>query len=98
MDNEHIVPKMYAMRSEELVDFVRNKAQAGDIATTYEPTTRRRYMYFCNEENIGKDINPTWLMVDERWMLKNRFRNMTLEEKVDFLIDKYIDNELYKLY
>ena len=98
MDNEHIAPKMYVMKPEELVDFVRNKAQVGDIATTYEPATRRRYMYFCTEENIGKDINSCWMMVDERWMLKNRFRNMTLEEKVDFLIDQYIENELYKLY
>lgn len=97
MNNEHLMPKLYAILPEQLVDFVRNTAQAGDIATTYDSKTKRRYVYFCNEKNIGKDINPAWMMIDERWMLKNRFKSMTLEEKIDFLIDKYIDDELNKL-
>ena len=97
MNNECSMQKLYAMLPEQLVDFVRNTAQVGDIATTYDSETKRRYMYFCNEKNIGKDINPSWLMIDERLMLKNRFKSMTLEEKIDFLIDKYIDDELNKL-
>lgn len=44
------------------------------------------------KKNIGKDINPVWMMVDEREMLKNMFENMTLKQKVDFLIDKYIQD------
>ena len=89
-----IIPKLYAMKPEQLVDFVRNKAQAGDIAYTHDSATKRNYIYFCTEKNIGKDINPVWIMIDERQMLKNMFENMTLEQKVDFLIDKYIQDNI----
>ena len=87
-----ITPSVYAMKLNELYDFVRNKAQVGDIATTLDSTTNQRYLYFCTEKNIGKDINPVWMMVDERQILKNMFENMNLEQKVDFLIDKYIQD------
>lgn len=85
-----IIPKVHAMLPNQLSDFVHNRAQVGDIATTYDSTTNKRYVYFCNEKNIGKDINPVWMMIDEIGMLKCMFENMTLEQKVDFLIDKYI--------
>ena len=89
---DHVRLKLYAMAPDRLTDWVRNNAQAGDIATTYDSATKRRYFYFCNEKNIGKDVNPVWMMVDERQMLISMFQNMTLEEKVDFLIDKYIQD------
>lgn len=91
-DYIRIKPKLHAMSPNQLTDFVHNKAQAGDIAITHDSTTNKKYMYFCNEKNIGKDINPVWMMIDEREMLKNMFENMTLEQKVDFLIDKYIQD------
>lgn len=84
--------KVYVMSPDELDNFVHNIAQAGDVATSYNAMTKRRYMYFCTRDNIGKDVNPVWMMVDEREMYENYFKNMSLEEKVDFLIDKYIQN------
>lgn len=89
-----IIPKLHAMSPDKLTDFVRNKAQAGDIAYTYDSATERNYIYFCTEKNIGKDVNPVWMMIDEKQMLKNMFKNMTLEEKVDFIIDKYIKDNI----
>lgn len=87
-----IIPKVHAMLPNQLADFVHNKAQVGDIAYTHDSVTNKRYIYFCNEKNIGKDVNPVWMMVYERGMLKNMFDNMTLKQKVDFLIDKYIQD------
>lgn len=87
-----VTPSIYAIMPNQLADFVHNKAQVGDIATTYDTATNQRYIYFCTPSNIGKDINPIWMMVDERQMVKNMFENMTLEQKVDFLIDKYIQD------
>lgn len=94
VDYIKVMPKLYAMLPSQLTDFVHNKAQVGDIATTYDSVTNRRYIYFCTPDNIGKDINPTWMMVDEKAMLKNMFENMTLEEKVNFLINKYIQDNI----
>lgn len=92
MITEYIKPRLYAMSPDQLTDFVRNRAQVGDIATTYDSATDRKYIYFCTEKNIGKDIDPFWMVVDEKWILKNMFENITLEEKVDFLINKYIQD------
>ena len=94
IEHVKIVPKIYAMLPNQLEDFVHNKAQAGDVATTYDSTTKSRYIYFCGPNNIGKDINPIWMMVDEKQMMKSMFENMTLEQKVDFLIDKYIQDNI----
>lgn len=94
IDYVKIIPRLYALSPNELDDFVHNKAQAGDIATTYDSVTNTRYMYFCTPNNIGKNINPVWMMVDERQMIKNMFENMTLEQKVEFLIDKYIQDNI----
>lgn len=82
------------MLPEELTNFVHNIAQVGDVATSYNAETKRRYIYFCTKGNIGKDVNPIWMMVDERAMYKNYFKNMSLEEKVNFLIDNYIQNNI----
>lgn len=83
-------PKVVAMLPSELNDFVRNKAEAGDIAYTFDSRTDKQYVYFCTPDNIGKDINPIWMMLDETQWLRSMFENMTLEEKVEFLVDKYI--------
>lgn len=87
-----ISPRVYVMLPDELTDFVHHRAQAGDVATTYDAGTKRRYMYFCTPDNIGKDVDPFWVAVDERAVLKSYFESMSLEEKVNFLIDKYIQN------
>lgn len=84
----------YAMSPSKLDDFVHNKASVGDILISYDAVHNRRLIYFCNEKNIGKDIHPFWISFDEKELLRNQLRNMTLEEKVDFLLDKYIENEI----
>lgn len=92
MNYTKIIPNLHAISLIQLNDFVHNKAQAGDIAIAYDSPTNKKYMYFCTEDNIGKDVRPVWMMVDEKEMLKNMFKNMTLEEKVNFLIEEYIRN------
>ena len=92
MQVDYIKPSVYAMKLNELTDFVHNKAKAGDVAYTYDLATNKKYIYFCNQNNIGKDVNPVWMIVAERQMLKNMFDNMTFKQKVDFLIDKYIQD------
>ena len=87
-----VTPELYTMLPDQQTDFVHNKAQVGNIATTYDSATNKRYVYFCMPNNIGKDIDPVWMMIDEKAMIRNMFKNMTLEQKVDFLIDKYIEN------
>ena len=82
------------MLPDQLTDFVQNTAQAGDVAITKSPITNDEYIYFCTKENIGKDANPCWMKVDKEGMLKNMFERMTLEEKVNFLIDKYIQDNI----
>ena len=84
--------KVYSMQLGDLKNFVHNTAQPGDIAMSHHRETKRMYMYICTKENIGKNINPTWKMIDERAMWKHYFSGMSLEEKVDFLIDRYIQN------
>ena len=92
MEHIKVTPSVYVMMPNELVNFVHNIAQAGDIETTYDSATKKRYVYFCTEKTIGKDVNPVWMMIDEKSMLKKMFENMTLEQKVDFLINKYIED------
>lgn len=92
----HIKPTVYAMSPDKLDDFVHNKASVGDILMSYDAVRNRRLIYLCNEKNIGKDIYPVWMAFDEEELLRNQLRNMTLEEKVDFLLDKYIENEISK--
>lgn len=82
--------KVIAMRPDELEHFVHEIARPGDIATAYDSKTKRRYVYFCTHDNIGKSAKPAWMMVDERSLWEYRFNSMSLEEKVDFLIDRYI--------
>lgn len=98
MVNEYANLKVCSMLPEQLDNFVRNTARAGDVAVAYDNATRRRYIYFCTHENIGKDARPVWMAIDERSIIENRLQTMTLEEKVDFLIDQYIENELCKLH
>lgn len=93
--------QVVSLSSEQLIDYVHNKAKSGEILTTYDRTLEKRYVYFCNEENIGKNANPYWVMIDEHFLYKKQlemlFENMTLEEKIDFLIEKYIDKEIMKI-
>lgn len=92
MITEYVKPNMYVINPDQLTEFVRNKAQSGDIVTAYDSRFDRRYYYFCTEKNVGKDATPYWMVLDEKILLKSMFENMTLEQKVDFLINEYIRN------
>lgn len=84
--------KVYSMQLGDLKNFVQNIAQPGDIAMSHHRETKRTYIYICTKENIGKNIEPAWTMVDERALWKHYFSGMSLEEKVDFLMNVYIQN------
>ena len=90
MDNKRTIPKIYCMLPGELTNFVHNIAISGDIAYSYDAQTERRYIYFCTTENIGKDANPYWIMYDEKAMLRERLKTMSLEEKIDFIIERLL--------
>ena len=84
------IPKIYYMLPEQLITFVHNIAIPGDIAYSYDAKTERHSVYFCTTENVGEDVNPYWMITDERAMLRERLKTMSLEEKIDFLIDRII--------
>lgn len=90
MDN-NCNAKVYYIGVNQLFDFVRDIAEPGDIAMSYDALTESRYIYFCTHENIGEEVNPLWTMYDEKAILRERVKHMTLEEKIDFLVDKFIE-------
>jgi len=90
MSNEHRNPKNYYMLPGELANFVHNKAIPGDIAYSYDAITERHYIYYCTTENIGKDVTPYWAITDKKEMIRERLKSMSLEEKIDFLIERLI--------
>ena len=84
---------------EQLDDFVHNKAEPGDIVTSYDSVRGIRYWYFCTKDNVCKGITPFWESNSSlhRVMLENQFKDMSLEQKIDFLVNDYIENEVMKL-
>lgn len=84
-------PRIYYMSKDKLTEFVRDKAQPGDIAFTCDSYTNHKYVYCCTPDNIGPNAEPVWFYLDTRWLLRRHLNSMTLGEKVDFLIDKYIE-------
>ena len=50
---------VYRIKNEELKDWVKNKASAGDIAYYYDNRLKQSYIYFYN----GPDENPYWRLV-----------------------------------
>ena len=83
-------PTVYYMSMDKLTDFVRNKARPGDIAFSRDRYANREYVYRCTHDNIGEGVEPYWLMLDSGYFLRQKLKSMSLEEKIDFLIDKYI--------
>ena len=86
----------YSIRINELEDFVHNKAKPDDILTAYDHYLDRHYYYLCTDDNIGKNVSPSWMTSTNflRTTLIEKFKKMTLDEKVDFLIEEYISNEI----
>ena len=91
--------QIISLMPESLNDYIHNSAKAGDILTTYDNERGERYWYFCTKDNIGENISPSWIAnrIINKQLLEHQFKGMTLEEKVDFLINKHIENELYGL-
>jgi hypothetical protein len=84
-------PIVIRMKLDQLDDFIRNRAHAGDIAMARDPSTEYEYVCLCKEEHISGKVKPFWSRLDERALWKAYFDNMTLEQKVDYLIDEYIN-------
>ena len=87
---------IYNIMFDELEEVVHNKAKVGDAFISREPSSERssgkRWLfYFCVDNNIDENIKPIWMTQMD--LLRLEFRGMTLEEKVDFLIEEYIKNE-----
>lgn len=76
--------RIIKMKRDKLTKFVHEYAQPGDIAISDDHCG----IYCCTEYNIGKNINnPKWFAYRyEDFIQKYFVKNMTLEEKVDFLI------------
>lgn len=90
MPDNYRLPKIYYMAPGDLTNFVHNIAVPGDIAYSYDAQTERRYIYYCTTENIGKEVNPFWMLIDEQAMLRERLKTMSLEEKIDFIIERLL--------
>lgn len=83
--------RIFRIKLDQLDDFIRNTAQPGDVALATDPRTVWEYMCVCKKDHISGKAKPYWTRVDTRALWKAYFANMTLEQKVDFLIDEYID-------
>ena len=76
---------------EHLEDYIKeNKAtlKAGEafVTVNHSGYNRGTYVYFYKPE----DENPLWIKIDESQIWRKSFDLMTLEQKVDFLIEDYI--------
>ena len=60
------LPSVIKLLPEQLEDYVRNKAKAGDFLIMYDETLDRHYGYYCTKENIGYSAKPYWSMLDWR--------------------------------
>lgn len=90
MHNENF--RVCRIKFEELKNFILTDASAGDIAIAYTPECDRNYVYICNSQNIGPNAPscPAWTLLDEERLLNKAFEYMSLEDKVDFLINDYL--------
>lgn len=57
-------PTVYVMKREELVEWVKTKAQIGDVAYYYDRSLERAYMYCYRKP----DDNPFWRMIDPEFV------------------------------
>lgn len=76
---------------EHLEDYIKaNKAtlKPGEafITVNHSGYNKGTYVYFYKPE----DENPLWMKIDESQIWRKTFDLMTLEQKVDFLIEDYI--------
>ena len=78
---------VYRMKYEELNDWVKNKAQPGDIAYYFDRRTEQNYLYSYK----GPDDNPYWRLVFNEVINK-----YLVEEKIIKILNKirpYLNSE-----
>ena len=75
------------IQKDKLKDYIKNtQCKPGEIFISKD-RFNNTLVYVYNPE----DENPYWLMLDTTSCWKTYFDNMSLEEKVDYLINKEID-------
>ena len=57
------LPKTVFMLPDELEYYVHNEAIPGDLLRSFsnECGVKIEYIYYCNKDNIGKDVKPYWM-------------------------------------
>ena len=87
------------LKSNELEDYVKNKAVPGDIlyAEQSAEVGKFQYVYICTASNIGECAEESqWQPIGRlaEQIVRKQFEGMTLEEKVDYLIERQIEKEI----
>ena len=83
---------------ESLDKYVKYEASPEDVCVSYDAYYDYHYIFVCNKDNIGKNANPYWTRFEyfEEELMRNQFKNMSLEEKINLLIDDYIERKCKK--
>jgi len=61
------LPKTIYLKSlDDLEEYVHNKAILGDVlmCVSNEYGSTRAYVYYCTKENIGENVKPYWLVLE----------------------------------
>lgn len=61
------LPKTIYLKSlDDLEEYVHNKAILGDVlmCISNEYGSTRVYVYYCTKENIGENVKPYWLVLE----------------------------------
>ena len=76
------------IKKEDLKEHINsNHYELGHTFFTKDNITNEHYVYFYKPN----DENPYWIKIDLKTYWKKQLNKLTLEEKVDFLLNKYID-------
>lgn len=86
------------LTTESLEKYVKYDANPGDVCVSYDAYYDYHYIFVCNKYNIGENANPYWTRFEhfEKELMINQFKNMSLEEKINLLIDDYIERKCKK--
>lgn len=87
----------YLGNLESLTEIYSSRKNNLHVGTTFICSSKGIfYVHTCTPSTLSGKENPTWTMVSVcnpyHVYLKQQFNKLSLEEKVDFLIDKYIES------
>lgn len=86
---ENKAPRCYFIRKEQLYEFV-STAEIGDILMSHDNATGQDYICYCTEDIVRGKREAAWFLIDYESIMRNKVASMTLEEKVDFLVEREI--------